>query len=119
MKCLLCTRNFQDIQRHYIEKLKVNPTNWYFKALFKKGKKKFIRKYYRCDKILTSQKREKIHNFIKYYQKGGKLTLEYKPIEKILDKHLKHFQLIMKNTKTVMTLQILLNYQKNFLTLLI
>ena len=74
-------RNFQDIQRHYIEKHKVNPTNWHFKALFKKGRKNFfIRKCCRCNEILTSQKRERIHSFIKHYQKSGQLSLEYKPI---------------------------------------
>ena len=43
MKCLLCTRNFQDtnlLKNHYIVEYKSNPNNWFFKALFERGKER-------------------------------------------------------------------------------
>ena len=79
MKCLLCTSNFQEknsLQNQYIDRHKINSSNWFFKALFKKDNNKFfIKKCYRCEQFLTSRNKEKIHKFLKHYQKGGQLHL--------------------------------------------
>ena len=98
MKCLLFTRNFEDknsLQSHYIETHGVNSTNWFFKALFKKKNKSkfFVRKCYRCNEIFTSQNQEKNHNFVKHYQKGGQIPIEYKPIETNIRQTIKNFSM--------------------------
>ena len=84
-KCLLCILAFKDknsLQKHYIDKHKVNFSNWFFKPLFKKDKGEFyVRKCYRCEQFLTSRNEEKTLNFLKHRQKAGQLPLEYKPIE--------------------------------------
>ena len=84
-KCLLYILDFKDknsLQKHYIDKHKVNFNNCFFKALFKKDKGKFfVWKCYRCEQFLASRNEEKTHNFLKYYQKGKQLPVEYKPIE--------------------------------------
>ena len=86
MKCLLCTRNFEDryaLKDHYSKTHKINPNNWFFKALFEqKNRGDFlVKKCYKCDEILVTQNQEDNHIFLVHYQKGGELHLEYKPIE--------------------------------------
>ena len=91
MKCLLCANNLEDeikLIYHYIEVHNVDSNNWFFKDLFTKTLNKFfIRKCYRCDEILTNQKHEQIHNFLKHYQQGGQTPLENKPIDQINIEH--------------------------------
>ena len=89
MKCLLCTHIFEDeivLNNHYIQTDRVNSDDSFFKVLFQKSKKKtfFIRKCYRCDKILTSQYQEKIRNSMKHYQEGGQLPIKGKAMESII-----------------------------------
>ena len=97
MKCLLCTRNFQDknlLKNHYILKHKTNPNNWFFKALFKKEEDTFfVRKCCQCEQFLTSISEEKKHNFSKHFQKGGQMTLANRPIEIKTDTTVKKFSI--------------------------
>ena len=123
MKCLLCTHNFQDkilLKNHYIARHKINPTNWFFKALFKKDNDRFfVRKCYRCKQFLTSQSEEKTHNFLKHYQKGGQIPLEYKPIAIKTDNTVKKFSIEIDKHKNSYDFTDSINYQKIFLMWLI
>ena len=94
---MLCTHNFQDknsLKNHYIARHKINPTNWFFKALFEDNVDRFfVRKCYCCKQFLTSRGKEKTHNFLKHYQKGGQIPLEYKPIDIKTDNKVKKFSI--------------------------
>ena len=95
MKCLLCTRQFEEKNlsvKHYITDHKINTANWFFKVLFKEKKGHFFsRKCYRCEAFLTSESEEKRHNFLFHLQKGGKISLEYRPIIVKIDGTIKKF----------------------------
>ena len=84
MKCLLCTCQFQNknsLKSHYRLEHKLNPNNWFFRAIFEEDKEDFfLRRCCRCDKFLTSRSDEKQHNFLFHYQKGGQIPLENRPI---------------------------------------
>ena len=40
------------------------------------------KKIFRCKEFLSNGREEKLHNFFKYYQQGGRLVSENKPIKK-------------------------------------
>ena len=102
-QCLLCILDFKDknsLQKHYIDKHKINSTNWFFKALFKKVNNGFsVRKCYCCEQFLTRRNEEKSHNFLKHYQKGGQLPLEYKAIEIKTEETYKKFSIELEKHK--------------------
>ena len=59
MKCFLCTRKFEDknsLKNQYIAEHKLDPKNWFFKALFEENKQRFLaRKCYLCEKFLANK----------------------------------------------------------------
>ena len=103
MKCLLCTRSFEEknsLQNHDIDRHEINSSNWFFKALFKEDNNRFfVRKCYWCEQFLSSQSEEKTHNFLNHYQKGGQLLIEYKPIETDIKQIVKKFPIEFEKHK--------------------
>ena len=80
MKCLICEEhhiNENFLKNHYILHNRINPKNFFFKALFEKYDEDFsIKKCYRCDYLIISRSKEIQHNFLNHYQNGGEIPLE-------------------------------------------
>ena len=84
MKCLLCSSNFQDKQKpieYYLTYHNVDQNNWFFKKLFIKDNKAFLRNCIRCDEFLTTKKEKAAHDFIKHYDDGKEIPFEEKPLD--------------------------------------
>ena len=84
MKCLLCSSNFQDKQKpieYYLTYHNVDQNNWFFKKLFIKDNKAFLRNCIRCDEFLTTKKEKAAHDFIKHYDDGKEIPFEEKSLD--------------------------------------
>ena len=84
MKCLLCSSKFQDEQKlieHYLTYHNVDQNNWFFKKLFMKDNKAFLRNCIRCGEFLTTKKEKAAHDFIKHYDNGKEIPFERKPLD--------------------------------------
>ena len=84
MKCFLCSSTFEnqeDLLHHYISYHNVDENNWFFQKLFQLKNKTILKQCIRCNKFLTTDKQESIHNFLKHYDEGKKISFEDKPIE--------------------------------------
>ena len=83
MNCLLCWARYIEeniLRDHYISHHRINPRNFFFNALLEKFEEIFfIRKYYRCDNLITSRSEEIQHNFLNHYQKGFAVPVEDRP----------------------------------------
>ena len=102
MKCLLCSSNFQDKQKlidHYLTSHNVDQNNWFFKKLFIKENKAFLRKCIRCDEFLITKKEKAAHDFIKHYDDGKEIPFEEKPLDIIKLPALTIYKLNLKNIK--------------------
>ena len=53
----------------------------FFKKLFIKDNKAFLRNYIRCDEFLTTKKEKAAHDFIKHYDDGKEIPFEEKPLD--------------------------------------
>ena len=80
MRCLYCSQHLEEknlLKKHYENNHKVDINNWVSKALLKQRKVHFFsRKCYRCERLLTSEREEKKHNFLFHFQKRGTIPLE-------------------------------------------
>ena len=84
MKCLLCSSKFQDEQKlieHYLTYHNVDQNNWFFKKLFMKDNKAFLRNCIRCGEFLITKKEKAAHDFIKHYDNGKEIPFEGKPLD--------------------------------------
>ena len=84
MKCLLCSSKFQDEQKlieHYLTYHNVDQNNWFFKKLFVKDNKAFLRNCIRCGEFLITKKEKAAHDFIKHYDNGKEIPFEGKPLD--------------------------------------
>ena len=84
MKCLLCSSKFQDEQKlieHYLTYHNVDQNNWFFKKLFMKDNKAFLRNCIRCGEFLITKKEKVAHDFIKHYDNGKEIPFEGKPLD--------------------------------------
>ena len=84
MKCLLCSSKFQDEQKlieHYLTYRNVDQNNWFFKKLFMKDNKAFLRNCIRCGEFLITKKEKAAHDFIKHYDNGKEIPFEGKPLD--------------------------------------
>ena len=84
MKCLLCSSKFQDEQKlieHYLTYHNVEQNNWFFKKLFMKDNKAFLRNCIRCGEFLITKKEKAAHDFIKHYDNGKEIPFEGKPLD--------------------------------------
>ena len=84
MKSFLCSSNFQDKQKpieHYLTYHNVDQNNWFFKKLFIKDNKAFLRNCIRCDEFLTTKKEKAAHDFIKHCDDGKEIPFEEKPLD--------------------------------------
>ena len=76
MKCLYCGGKFneeEDLRKHHEREHKVNSKNFFHQALFEKDKlpNYYLRKCFRCQNFLVSEKEERKHNFLHHLQKGS------------------------------------------------
>ena len=84
MKCLLCSSKFQDEQKlieHYLTYHNVDQNNWFFKKVFMKDNKAFLRNCIRCGEFLITKKEKAAHDFIKHYDNGKEIPFEGKPLD--------------------------------------
>ena len=84
MKCLLCSSKFQDEQKlieHYLTYHNVDQNNWFFKKLFMKDNKAFLRNCIGCGEFLITKKEKAAHDFIKHYDNGKEIPFEGKPLD--------------------------------------
>ena len=84
MKCLLCSSKFQDEQKlieHYLTYHNVDQNNWFFKKLFMKDNKAFLRNCIRRGEFLITKKEKAAHDFIKHYDNGKEIPFEGKPLD--------------------------------------
>ena len=84
MKCLLCSSKFQDEQKlieHHLTYHNVDQNNWFFKKLFMKDNKAFLRNCIRCGEFLITKKEKAAHDFIKHYDNGKEIPFEGKPLD--------------------------------------
>ena len=84
MKCLLCSSKFQDEQKlieHYLTYHNVDQNNWFFKKLFMKDNKAFLRNCIRCGEFLITKKEKAAHDFKKHYDNGKEIPFEGKPLD--------------------------------------
>ena len=84
MKCLLCSSTFEnqgDLLRHNISYHNVDENDWFFQKLFQLKNKTILKQCIRCNEFLTTDKHESVHNFLKHYDGGKKISFEDKPIE--------------------------------------
>ena len=74
MKCLCCNEKFQNaesLKKHYVEYHGVDEENYFYKRLFSRDRFFFPRKCFRCEHLCTSDREEKVHNFLSHYQQRG------------------------------------------------
>ena len=72
MKCLYCSCYFEEeenLRKHYEEYHKVKSNNYFYKDLFQKNATTNVslRKCYRCETFILSEKEEKNHNFLFHF----------------------------------------------------
>ena len=74
MKCLLCGKKLEsesDLQEHYINFHRVDPSNIFFKKLFNQQSNKSIFKNCAlCGDFITTSNYKKAHDFVKHYEEG-------------------------------------------------
>ena len=102
MKCLLCSSIFQDKQKlieHYLTYHNVDQDNWFFKKLFVKDTKDFLRKCIRCDEFLTIKREKAPHDLLKHYDDGKETPFEENPLDIIKLPALTIYKIEFKNYK--------------------
>ena len=84
MKCLLCDFNHQNDSKliaHYIFYHRIEPKNYFFKALFNTKNSYLAKDCTRCGDFLITREARSIHNFLKHYEMGKEEPIEEKPIK--------------------------------------
>ena len=83
MKCLLCDYNSpteSKLLSHYIFYHRIDPNNYFFKALFKTNNYCLAKECSHCGEFLITKKTKNIHNFLKHHELGNEQPLDEKPI---------------------------------------
>ena len=85
MKCLLCGRTFEDkeqLNNHYINFHKVDPTNRFYQKLINcRDNRCIFGKCLRCSEFLPTSSYKAKHEFLKHYNSGNEELFEDKPID--------------------------------------
>ena len=84
MKCLLRSSNFenkQELFNHYLIYHNVDKNNWFFKKLFIKDNKAFLKNCIRCNEFLATKKEKAVHDFLKHYNDGKNIPFEERPLD--------------------------------------
>ena len=102
MNCFLCTSHFektQDLIDHYLIYHNVDKNNCFFKKLFVKDNKSFLKKCIRCDEFIMTKKEKAVHDFLKHYDGGKNIPFEERPLDVIKYHALLIYQIEFKKHK--------------------
>lgn len=72
MKCPCCNENFSsatDLKKHYVDFHTVDKSNYIFKKLLTRCRSFCPKKCFRCKEFLSNGTEEKVHIFLKHYQR--------------------------------------------------
>ena len=104
MKCLLCSSNFenkQELINHYLIYHNVDKNNWFFKKLFIKDNKAFLKNCIKCNEFLATKKEKAIHDFLKHYNDGKNILFEERSLDIIKYAALTIYQIEFKKHKNL------------------
>ena len=86
MKCLLCdfkSQNEAKLMPHYIFYHRIEPNNYFFKALFNTKNAYWAKDCTCCGEFLITKEVKNVHNFLKHYELGNEEPIDEKPIRVI------------------------------------
>ena len=84
MNCLLCdfkSQNEAKLMPHYIFYHRIEPNNYFFRALFNTKNAYWAKNCFHCGEFLITKEIKNAHNFLKHYELGNEKPVEEKPIK--------------------------------------